>query len=244
MKAENGCGLCSVEIKNLTVKKGRDLLLDNISFDMHCGQLTALIGVNGAGKTTLLKSILGELRHSGSVKYASHNGDVIEKIKIGYVPQYLEFDRSSPMSVMDFLLAGRTSFPVWLGGRKSEKAGVLEALEKSGCKGLASRSLGMLSGGELQRVMLCQALYPVPELLILDEPVSGVDTVGSEQFYKQVADLRKDYHMAIVMVSHDLDLVRQYADKVLLLHRGGLIEGSVEEVFGSDEFRRAFGGIA
>ena len=223
MKAENGCGLCSVEIKNLTVKKGRDLLLDNISFDMHCGQLTALIGVNGAGKTTLLKSILGEIRHSGSVKYASHNGDVIEKIKIGYVPQYLEFDRSSPMSVMDFLLAD---------------------LEKSGCKDLSNRSLGMLSGGELQRVMLCQALYPVPELLILDEPVSGVDTVGSEQFYKQVADLRKTYHMAIVMVSHDLDLVRQYADKVLLLHRGGLISGSVEEIFGSEEFRRAFGGTA
>lgn len=244
MNAENGCGLCSVEIKNLTVKKGKDLLLDNVSFNMHCGQLTALIGVNGAGKTTLLKSVLGEIRHSGSVKYASHKGDVIEKIKIGYVPQYLEFDRSSPMSVMDFLLAGRSSFPVWLGGRKDEKKAVLEALEKSGCRDLSKRSLGMLSGGELQRVMLCQALYPVPELLILDEPVSGVDTVGSEQFYRQVSQLKKDYHMAIVMVSHDLELVREYADKVLLLHNGGLIEGSVEEVFSSEEFRRAFGTVS
>lgn len=244
MSAENGCGLCRAEIENLTVKKGGNYLLKDITFDMHCGRLTALIGVNGAGKTTLLKSILGEIRHSGTVKYASHDGSVIEKVTIGYVPQYLQFDRSAPMSVMDFLLAGRSTHPVWLGGRKKEKERVLEALKAAGCENLANRSLGMLSGGELQRVMLCQALYPVPELLILDEPVSGVDTVGAEQFYTQVDDLRKEYHMAIVMVSHDLDLVRLYADKVLLLHKGGLKQGSVNEVFSSPEFRAAFGGIA
>lgn len=242
MKAENGCGLCSLKIEELSVKKGGRTLLDKLSFEMHCGELTALIGVNGAGKTTLLKAILGEISHSGSVRYVSHSGTELEKITVGYVPQYLDFDRSAPMSVTDFLLAGRCDFPIWLGGRKKDKQQVQAALEECGCGELAHRSLGALSGGELQRVMLAQAIFPIPQLLILDEPISGVDSVGSAQFYKQIDALRKEHHMAIAMVSHDLDLVQMYADKVLLIHDGGLMQGSVNEVFSSPLFKSVFGG--
>lgn len=241
MKAENGCGLCSLKIDDLSVKKGKLTLLDKLSFEMHCGELTALIGVNGAGKTTLLKAILGEIRHGGTVSYVSHDGKELDKITVGYVPQYLDFDRSAPMSVMDFLLSGRTGFPIWLGGRKKEKEQVRAALESCGCYDLMNRPLGGLSGGELQSYARAGA-FPIPELLILDEPVSGVDSVGSEQFYKRIADLRRDYHMAIAMVSHDLELVRMYADKVLLIHGGSLVQGGVNEVFSSPEFKEAFGG--
>ncbi|MCR4925416.1 MAG: metal ABC transporter ATP-binding protein [Clostridiales bacterium] len=242
MPVENGCGLCKVKIEDMGVVKGRDVLLENVNFEMHCGQLTAIIGTNGAGKTTLLRSILGEIRHEGTVAYESHDGKVIKNITIGYVPQHLEFDRFSPVSVMDFLLAGQSTRPVWLKPDKKIKERMLLALESVGCSGLENRMLGDLSGGEIQRVMLAQAINPIPELLILDEPVSGVDMVGAEQFYQQVSQLRKDYHMAIVMVSHDLNLVREYADTVLLINKTVLKQGDVNEVYNSAEFRNTFGG--
>ena len=203
MAIENGCGLCSVQIQKIGVQKGRDILLEDVSFEMHCGELTALIGVNGAGKTTLLRAILGEIRHTGTVRYHSHDGKDLSEITVGYVPQYLDFDRSAPVNVMDFLLAGRTQAPVW--------------------------------------ITRPQALYPTPELLILDEPVSGVDTVGSEQFYEKISQLRHDYHMAILMVSHDLELVHLYADRAVLLNKKILCAGEVDEVYNSKAFRGAFG---
>ena len=170
MAIENGCGLCSVQIQKIGVQKGRDILLEDVSFEMHCGELTALIGVNGAGKTTLLRAILGEIRHTGTVRYHSHDGKDLSEITVGYVPQYLDFDRSAPVNVMDFLLAGRTQAPVWITRLRALKQAIRRSLADAGCEGLENRMLGALSGGELQRVMLAQALYPTPELLILDEP--------------------------------------------------------------------------
>ena len=100
--------------------------------------------------------------------------------------------------------------------------------------------MGALSGGELQRVMLANALYPLPELLILDEPVSGVDATGSEKFYEVINDLRLNYHMAIAMVSHDLGIVRDFADNVVLINKSVLKSGSATDVFASGEFRNSF----
>ncbi|NMP38534.1 MAG: metal ABC transporter ATP-binding protein [Clostridiales bacterium] len=244
MAEANGCGLCKIKVNNISVKKGSDVLLRDVSFELHCGELTALIGVNGAGKTTLLRAILGEIHHSGNVTYESHDGKTLERVTIGYVPQFLDFDRSTPVSVRDFLLCGRTGEPVCLRRPKALCAEVEKALAAVGAAELASRRLGELSGGEMQRVMLASALYPVPELLILDEPVSGVDTLGSERFYESISELRKNYHMSIVMVSHDLQLVRRHADKVLLINRQVLCHGDVDYVYSSKEFRTAFTGGA
>ncbi len=240
MASVNGCGLCKISVNNLSVKKGADVLLSDVSFQLHCGELTALIGVNGAGKTTLVKSILGEIRHQGSVSFESHHGERISKVTIGYVPQHLHFDRSAPVSVEDFLLAGRTNTPVFLGRKKALLEEIDEALENVGCLDLKKRRLGELSGGELQRVMLVNALYPLPELLILDEPVSGVDAKGSEIFYESILNLKKNYHMAIAMVSHDLGIVREYADNVVLMNKTVLKTGSAKEVFESPEFKNSF----
>lgn len=240
MASVNGCGLCKISVNNLSVKKGADVLLSDVSFQLHCGELTALIGVNGAGKTTLVKSILGEIRHQGNVSFESHHGEKINKVTIGYVPQHLHFDRSAPVSVEDFLLAGRTNTPVFLSKKKAILDEIDQALENVGCLDLKKRRLGELSGGELQRVMLVNALYSLPELLILDEPVSGVDAKGSEIFYESILNLKKNYHMAIAMVSHDLGIVREYADKVVLMNKTVLKTGSAKEVFESPEFKNSF----
>ncbi len=240
MHSENGCGLCKISVKDIGVKKGKDILLNNVSFDLFCGQLTVLIGVNGAGKTTLLKSILNEIKHEGSVSFESHHGDKIENITIGYVPQHLDFDRSMPISVEDFMLLGRKSAPVCFMKNKKLLKSIDEALEKVGCADLKHKTLGVLSGGEIQRVMLANALFPQPELLILDEPFSGVDLKGSEKFYEVIDDLKKNYHIAIAMVSHDLGIVKEYADNVILINKSVLKSGSADEVFSSKEFKDSF----
>ncbi len=236
----NGCGLCKIKIENLGVKKGGEVLLSDVSFELHCGELTAVIGVNGAGKTTLVKAVLGEIRHEGKVSFESHDGERLSNITIGYVPQHLDFDRSAPVSVEDFLLTGRTASPICFLKNKKIIKEIDKALELVGCKELKKRPLGALSGGELQRVMLVNALYPLPELLILDEPVSGVDAVGSENFYEVIDNLRKNYHMAIAMVSHDLGIVKEFADSVILINKSVLKSGNPTDVFNSEEFRKSF----
>ena len=240
MSSQNGCGLCKISVKDIGVKKGKDILLSSVSFELFCGQLTALIGVNGAGKTTLLKSILNEIKHDGTVSFHAHHGEKIENITIGYVPQHLDFDRSAPISVEDFMLIGRTNLPICFKKDKKQSKAIDEALEMVGCLELKKKMLGVLSGGEIQRVMLASALYPLPELLILDEPVSGVDMKGSEKFYEVIKNLKTNYHIAIAMVSHDLGIVKEYADNVILINKSVLKSGSAEEVFSSKEFKESF----
>ncbi len=240
MASENGCGLCKITVDKLGVKKGRDVILSDVSFELHCGELTAVIGANGAGKTTLVKAVINEIPHEGSVKYSSHHGDEINKITIGYVPQYLDFDRSAPITVEDFLLVGRTNSPVCFFRNKKLSSQLNEILESVGCLELKKRKLGELSGGELQRVMLANALYPLPELLILDEPVSGVDAMGSEAFYEAISNLKHNYHMAIAMVTHDLGIVKEFADNVVLINKTVLKSGTAEQVFASTEFNDVF----
>ncbi len=120
MNVHNSCGLCRVEIENLSVKSRKDILLDNVNLEFHCGQLTALIGRNGAGKTTLLKAILGEKKYTGKIHYEKHDGKEMKNIIIGYVPQQLLFDKSMPVSVADFMMATKTKKPVWLGYSKQQ----------------------------------------------------------------------------------------------------------------------------
>ncbi|MBQ3888192.1 MAG: metal ABC transporter ATP-binding protein [Clostridia bacterium] len=240
MAVENGCGLCRIQVNHIGVKKDGETLLSDVSFEMHCGELTALIGVNGAGKTTLLRSMLGEIRHEGSVSFESHDGKKLDAVTVGYVPQRLDFDRDAPVSVEDFLLLGRTRSPICFFRDKKAAASLDDVLAAVDCTALRKRKLGALSGGELQRVLLANALFPLPELLILDEPVSGVDAHGSEVFYGAVADLKKHYHMAIAMVTHDLGTVQAFADNVVLINRRVLKVGTPAEVFASEEFGQTF----
>lgn len=241
MSNHNSCGLCSIEMKNISVTSGEDILLDNINLTFHCGELTALIGKNGAGKTTLLRTLLGERQYKGSISFTDHHGVVMPVPRIGYVPQHLDFDKSMPISVSDFIAAAKGGSPVWFGKKKKMQTHIKEILEDMECGYLAERRLGALSGGELQRVLLALATDPVPDLLVLDEPVSGVDMAGLDLFYKRVTELRDRQHMAILLVSHDLGLIRKYADRVVLLDKTVVAQGDADEVFATDAFREAFG---
>lgn len=236
--------LCCTKIEDFSVKIGRLTIFDHVNIHIHCGQLTALIGPNGAGKSTLLKAILGEVPHGGSLHYVDAKGKHTGHPVIGYVPQYLRFDVSSPTSVMDIFMACLTRRPVWLYSAKSLRPRVLRSLERVRAAHLIDRRLGALSGGELQRVLLALALDPMPDLLLLDEPVSGVDQNGLELFYEIVADLREKEDMAIILISHDLNMVARHADQVVLMNKGVVMSGTPEEVFADRRTKKIFGMLA
>lgn len=234
------CRLCRIEIDRLSVSAGSQTLLSNVSLHVHCGELTALIGANGAGKTTLLRALLGQVEYRGTVRHLSSDGRPAADVRTGYVPQQLEFDHSSPVTVMDFLAGSLSRRAVFLGVGRRTREKVMAALARTHSEKLAARPLGALSGGELQRVLLALALTPQPDLLILDEPVSGVDQNGLESFYQTVDELKRKNHMAILLVSHDLDVVRRYADRVVLMQGTVVKQGSPAYVFDSPEFEQVF----
>ena len=234
------CKLCRIEVDKLNVSFGAQMPLKDVSLHIHCGELTALIGTNGAGKTTLLRALLGQIEYSGTIRHLTSDGRPAADLRTGYVPQQLEFDRSTPVTVMDFMAASLSRRAVFLGVSKRTRAKVMAALERTHCAALADRALGALSGGELQRVLLALALTPQPDLLILDEPVSGVDQNGLEEFYQTVDELKHKNHMAILLVSHDLSVVERYADRVVLMQGTVIKQGAPQRVFDSPEFEQVF----
>ena len=237
------CGLHCTKINNISVKMGKEEILKNINIHIHCGELTVIIGENGAGKSTLLKAILGEIKHNGTIDFMDIKENKKKKIRIGYVPQSINIERQMPTTVYDMVASFITQKPVCLKKDKKVKARIEKQLSIFGAKDLINKSIGDLSGGELQRVLLAVATTPIPNLLILDEPVSGIDKNGIEDFYSAVNTLKNQYDMSIILVSHDLELVKQYADKVILLDKKILCEGTAEEVYSSNEFIQRFGKI-
>ena len=234
------CGLHKTKIEAISVKIEDQYIIKDVSFDIHCGQLTMLIGKNGAGKTTLLKAILGEIPHTGKVEFFDMKQNRQEKIKIGYVPQSLNIERDMPTSVYDMFASYISNSPVCFIKNKKIYAEIKEQLKKFGVEKLIDKKIGNLSGGELQRVLLAIATTPIPNLLILDEPVSGVDRNGTRDFYEILSELKKEFDLSIILVSHDLDLVEKYADKVILLDKQIIKQGTAKEVFASSEFKERF----
>lgn len=235
------CGLCCTKIENFGVTKGSICILENVNIHIHCGELTAIIGPNGAGKSTLLKALLGEVSHTGELKYLDSKGSRSNKPLIGYVPQQLSFDSGTPTSVLDLFIACRSKMPAWIFKPGSVKKRVEEGLAKVKAEYLIGRRLGALSGGELQRVLLALALDPVPNLLLLDEPVSGIDQGGLELFYNTVSELRQNYDLSVILVSHDLELVAKYADRVIMLNRTVISSGTPKQVFSDERAMKSFG---
>lgn len=239
MQKHHKSRLCETKVENFSVRVGELVIFEDVSFTLNCGELTALIGPNGAGKSTLLKSILGEVSHGGKLSYFDAKGKHLRPI-IGYVPQTLKFDTTSPTSVLDLFMACLTWQPTWLFPAKSVRERVLKNLRRVQVEHLIDRRLGALSGGELQRILLALALDPLPDLLLLDEPVSGVDVAGMEIFYELAAKLCAEEDMAILLISHDLETIKKFADKVILLNKKVLKIGTAEEVFQSAEMKKIF----
>lgn len=234
------CNLCCTKISNFTVKKGETIILEDVNLHIHCGDLTAIIGPNGAGKSTLLKAILGEVPHEGALSFVDEKDMKTRKPNIGYVPQTLEFDRTTPISVKDLFNVTYSNFPLWIKRNRKDEDIAKDTLKRVEAEELLDKKLGALSGGELQRVMLALALNPMPDILLLDEPVSGVDKRGMRLFYEIVSKIRKNYDLTVILISHDFEAVKQYADKVVLLDKKILKQGSPNEVFNSKEFKDTF----
>ena len=234
------CGhSCCLRVENVSVKIGTDSILKDVNLHVHCGEMVALIGPNGAGKSTFLKAVLGEQEHEGVIAF-SEPGKRSKKPRIGYVPQSPAFDPSDPVSVSDLFACCMSKRPAFLGLGKSMRDLVLECLERVHGEDLIDKRVGTLSGGELQRVLLALALEPMPNILILDEPLSGVDIEGMTNLMDMLDEIRKNYDLSILMTTHDFSMLNRYADQVVLIDRTVLIKGTPEAVLNSDEFHTAF----
>ena len=195
MDEKKACGLHCTKINNISVKFGNDVILKNVSIHIHCGELTVIIGRNGAGKSTLLKAILGEVEHKGNIIFTDEKDNLTKKIKIGYVPQKLNIEKHMPTTVFDMFASCISYIPVFMKKDKKIYKEIKEHLKIFGVDRLIDKSIGDLSGGELQRVLIAMATKPIPNLLILDEPVSGIDKNGIRDFYQILNRLKAEYDM-------------------------------------------------
>ena len=230
---------CCLRIQDLSVEIGLDKILDQVNMHVHCGELVALIGPNGAGKSTLLKAILGQQDHSGIISF-SVPGQRNRKAKIGYVPQSPAFDPGDPVTVADLFACCMSKRPAFLGLSKLMREKITACLERVRAEELIDKRIGTLSGGELQRVLLALALEPLPNVLILDEPLSGVDAEGIVSLMDMLDEIRKSYDLSIVMTTHDFDILSKYADQVYLIDQNVLCSGTPDSVLESEDFCRVF----
>jgi zinc transport system ATP-binding protein len=193
--------------------------------DIHPGEIVTLIGPNGSGKTSLVRALLGVQDLTG--------GEIskVEGLKIGYVPQRFDIDRALPMTVFRFLSLGH----------KTTRQGLIAVLSEVGAARCVDQQLGELSGGELQRVLLARALAATPDLLVLDEPVRGVDYNGEADLYALIGELRAKRGIGVLLVSHDLHVVMAQSDRVLCLNRHICCSGVPETVAQHPEYMRLFG---
>jgi zinc transport system ATP-binding protein len=202
-----------VAIRGLCAARGHDLVLDGVDLDVFAGEVHGLAGPNGAGKTTLLQCLLGCVPFTGTIHLALSPGE-----PIGYVPQSLDLDPALPVSVSDFLSLALRRTPA-LGRRpQALQSRIASALAETGAEGLGSRRLPELSGGELRRVLLAQALVPQPKLLVLDEPASHVDEDGTRLIEGLLARLARQ-GAAVLLVEHDLRLLARLSTRVTVLNR-------------------------
>jgi ABC-type Mn2+/Zn2+ transport system ATPase subunit len=207
-----------VKVSDLKVRIQNQIILDHISFDVKKGTTLAILGPNGAGKTILLRTLMNLVPHSGSIAWT-------EKVKIGYVPQYVSVS-DIPMSVREFLSIG--------GDVDLEKAlGKVRLMDMS----ILNKRLGTLSGGQLRRVLIAWALNDNPNVLLLDEPTTGVDMDSEEPIYLMLNEIKKAQKITIFLITHNIHIVQEYADDLLALNKCVTFCGPSAEI-GKPEIQR------
>ena len=224
------CGFHCIKVNHLGVQFNDQVVLEDVNLHIHCGSLNAVFGKNGAGKSTLIRAMLDNVEHTGE----------IEKQKNSYEPQKNKKMKYSPVSVYDLLASYESRYPVFLPKSRKVYEKIKESLRIFEAEDLIDKQVCNLSGGQLQRVLLSLAIMDEPNLLLLDEPVSGIDQNGMELFYKTKTYLKVHYDLSIIQISHELDYVAKYADHVVLLDKTVLKQGSAKEVFSSPEFESVF----
>ena len=214
-----------VEARGVSLSFGRRSVLDAVDLAVRAGEIVTLIGLNGAGKSTLIRVILGIVEPD--------SGEVVRSpgLSIGYAPQYMQRDPVLPMTVERFMTLGAPA----------PRAALERALDEVGADPILGHPLAEISGGEMQRVMLARALLREPGLLVLDEPLAGVDVTGQGDLYRLIADIRDRRGCGVLLVSHDLHLVMAATDTVVCLNRHVCCTGRPQAVLRDPEFISLFG---
>jgi zinc transport system ATP-binding protein len=203
-----------------------------VSFTIPRGSITMLIGPNGSGKTTLLKMMVGLLIPTQGVIEVLGASPHEQRGHIGYVPQRLAFDHEFPLTVLEFL---------HLSARETPTEELMHLLNELNIEHLASQVIGKLSGGQLQRVLIARSLLGNPEIIFLDEPVSGIDIGGEENFYELIHKIQQQREITVVMVSHEVHIVHRVADNVICLNKEMLCSGSPSEALLPEVMEKLYG---
>ncbi len=229
----------------VSVRFSEAMVLEDVTFDLPRGRFLAIVGPNGGGKSTLIKVAMGLVRPlTGHAALFGDRAGAHPEL-IGYVPQLKTFDRTFPATALELVTTGlRRSWPARVTRQEREKG--LRALERVGATPLADRQLARLSGGELQRAFLARALVRRPELVLLDEPATGVDFLAEHDLYDLLEAYRAEtaaggVPATIVMITHDLAAARFHADSVLVLNRRSMAYGPPDEVLEGERLKQAFG---
>ena len=214
-----------IKLEQVNISFSGKKVVQNVSFNLHSDCITTLIGPNGAGKTTLVKTVLGLIK--------PNSGSVWRKpgLIVGYVPQKLHIDSTFPLTVKRFLQISRDI---------SVQA-ITQAVASVAIENLLDSSIHGLSGGEMQRVLLARALLKNPQLLVLDEPVQGVDINGQIELYQLIADIRKARGCSVLMISHDLHLVMSATDHVICMNQHICCSGHPEKITNDPSYIELFG---
>ena len=225
--------LFAVQAEGLWLSFGSDEpVLQDVSFSIPQGGITAIIGPNGSGKTTLLKVLLGFLSPQKGKVWVLGKTPEHARGEVAYVPQRFTFDKTFPITVFEFL---QLSHPHCSQEKIAQYLGHLSIAETLQMK------LGSLSGGQLQRVLIERSMLGDPKVLFLDEPSAGIDIVGVQTFYELVSHLHREHGTTVVMVSHELDVVANYADLVLCLNRKLVCQGRPQQVLTPDMLKDLYG---
>jgi len=210
-----------LQVSDLRIKLQNQIIIDNVSFKLRRGLTLALVGPNGAGKTMLLRALVNLVPLSGTIEWSS-------KVKIGYVPQLLSV-REVPISVGEFL--------------SLKDASKVEASLKSvGLnKEIMDKSLGFLSGGELRRVLIAWAVIDEPDIMLLDEPTTGVDPGAEEAIYEMLKRLTKEKGITLILVSHDIHIIREFSDYILAMDRCMVFFGESKEIMRPEVQKAIYG---
>ena len=216
-----------LKIRNLSVTLGGEKILQNIDIEVNRGEILTIIGPNGAGKTTLFKALLGLISYDGKITWAPN-------IKIGYVPQRLDIDTDIPLTVKEFFK---------LRGKIATSRRIKEVLTFVQLEGdILKKGLGEISVGQRQRLLVSWAMLDNPDILLFDEPTADIDIYGQESIFKTIHQMNKKSNLTVILISHDLNIVSQYATKVFCLNRKNLCYGSPAKVLTAENLNELYGG--
>ncbi|RPJ42679.1 MAG: metal ABC transporter ATP-binding protein [Candidatus Latescibacterota bacterium] len=230
-----------IHVEDLSVRAGTHVVLEDLRFSLPEGALLSIVGPNGAGKTTLLRALLGLVApFRGDVRVLGVVPSAVAPGAIAYVPQIKTLDRRFPSVAIELVLSGlRRRWPGPIGRDDRERA--LTALRLVAADHLERKPIGALSGGEMQRVYLARSLVGEPKLIFLDEPVTGIDAVGEQDFYSCLEDYRRRTNATLLIITHDWQVASFHSTHVLVLNRRQIGFGPPSEALSEECLRRAYG---